>query len=353
MNLFRFSGFTHSAYTFGIESHISQSNINGALVPSAALLSVLQKGLQYTEAEISINEDGTEQRVVESLSLIDAVMPEVVQMRQNLNAQKVVQVKTETPETNGGEGETTSSTTTTTTSTTSTVTTATTTGGAATNNTTTESMDVDQSIEIPPSKATVLRGHESEVFICAWNPSRDLLASGSGDSTARIWDMSDNSTSPNQLVLRHCIQKGGTEVPSNKDVTSLDWNFDGSLLATGSYDGYARIWTTDGQLASTLGQHKGPIFALKWNKRGNYILSAGVDKTTIIWEASTGKCTQQFSFHSAPALDVDWQTNNSFASCSTDQCIHVCKLGVDQPIKSFQGHTVRLFFVIFSLISMR
>lgn len=53
---------------------------------------------------------------------------------------------------------------------------------------------------------------------------------------------------------------------------------DGTLLATGSYDGYARIWTTDGRLASTLGQHKGPIFALKWNKKGNYILSAGVDK---------------------------------------------------------------------------
>ena len=87
-----------------------------------------------------------------------------------------------------------------------------------------ETMEVDQSIEIPSSKATVLRGHESEVFICAWNPSTDLLASGSGDSTARIWDMSDNSTSPNQLILRHCIQKGGTEVPSNKDVTSLDWN---------------------------------------------------------------------------------------------------------------------------------
>lgn len=41
----------------------------------------------------------------------------------------------------------------------------------------------------------------------------------------RIWDMSDNpATTPNQLVLRHCIQKGGAEVPSNKDVTSLDWN---------------------------------------------------------------------------------------------------------------------------------
>ena len=35
---------------------------------------------------------------------------------------------------------------------------------------------------------------------------------------------------------------------------------------------------TLGGLVSTLGQHKGPIFALKWNKKGNYILSAGVDK---------------------------------------------------------------------------
>lgn len=307
------SGFQHSAYTFGIESHIAQSNINGALVPPAALLSILQKGLQYTEAEISIGEDGTENRIVDSLSLIDAVMPDIVATRQNQqNQQKQQIVKTEMPDINGEE--------------------------AVTSNVT-ESMEVDGSIEIPPSKATVLRGHESEVFICAWNPITDLLASGSGDSTARLWDMSDIPSLPSQLVLRHCIQKGGTEVPSNKDVTSLDWNSDGKLLATGSYDGFARIWTSEGRLSSTLGQHKGPIFALKWNKRGNYILSAGVDKTTIIWDAASGECTQQFSFHSAPALDVDWQTNTSFASCSTDQCIHVCKLSVDKPIKSFQGHT--------------
>ena len=39
-------------------------------------------------------------------------------------------------------------------------------------------MEIDGDVEIPPSKATVLRGHESEVFICAWNPVSDLLASG-------------------------------------------------------------------------------------------------------------------------------------------------------------------------------
>ncbi|KAI3368439.1 hypothetical protein L3Q82_025447, partial [Scortum barcoo] len=331
-------GFSHSAFTFGIESHISQSNINGALVPPAALISIIQKGLQYVEAEVSINEDGTlfDGRPIESLSLIDAVMPDVVQTRQQAYRDKMAQQQAaaSAPATatggsiagNAKNGENTAN--------------GEENGAHALANNHADLMEVDGDVEIPQNKAMVLRGHESEVFICAWNPVSDLLASGSGDSTARIWNLSENSTSSStQLVLRHCIREGGQDVPSNKDVTSLDWNSEGTLLATGSYDGFARIWTKDGNLASTLGQHKGPIFALKWNKKGNFILSAGVDKTTIIWDAHTGEAKQQFPFHSAPALDVDWQSNNTFASCSTDMCIHVCKLGQDRPIKTFQGHT--------------
>ncbi|ELK25455.1 F-box-like/WD repeat-containing protein TBL1XR1 [Myotis davidii] len=216
------AGFSHSAFTFGIESHISQSNINGALVPPAALISIIQKGLQYVEAEVSINEDGTlfDGRPIESLSLIDAVMPDVVQTRQQAYRDKLAQqqaaaaaaaaaatnqqgsAKNGENTANGEEN-----------------------GAHTIANNHTDMMEVDGDVEIPPNKAVVLRGHESEVFICAWNPVSDLLASGSGDSTARIWNLSENSTSGStQLVLRHCIREGGQDVPSNKDVTSLDWN---------------------------------------------------------------------------------------------------------------------------------
>ncbi|TPP56146.1 F box like wd repeat containing protein tbl1xr1 [Fasciola gigantica] len=88
----------------------------------------------------------------------------------------------------------------------------------------------------------------------------------------------------------------------------------------------------------TLGQHKGHIFALEWNRKGSYILIAGVDKTTIIWESQTGRISQKFALHIAPILDANWQSLTGFASCLTDINTHVCELGRLTPVKTFQGH---------------
>ena len=48
-----------------------------------ALISIVQKGLLYVEAEIATGEDGNE-RSIECLSLIDAVMPDVVASRKQV-----------------------------------------------------------------------------------------------------------------------------------------------------------------------------------------------------------------------------------------------------------------------------
>ncbi|KAF6176245.1 hypothetical protein GIB67_023536 [Kingdonia uniflora] len=169
-----------------------------------------------------------------------------------------------------------------------------------------------------------------------------LRLSRSGDSTARIWTIADGPCSSNMqngprhvVILKHF--KGKTSEKS-KDVTALDWNGEGTLLATGSYDGQARIWSSDGELRSTLTKHKGPIFSLKWNKKGDYLLSGSVDKTAIVWDVKTGELKQQFEFHEAPTLDVDWRNNSSFATCSTDNKIYVCKIDGENPIRKFSGH---------------
>uniref|UniRef100_A0A672RR01 Transducin beta like 1 X-linked n=1 Tax=Sinocyclocheilus grahami TaxID=75366 RepID=A0A672RR01_SINGR len=313
------SGFSHSAFTFGIESHISQSNINGTLVPPAALISILQKGLQYVEAEISINEDGTvfDGRPIESLSLVDAVMPDVVHTRQQAFRDQLALQQQQQANSSSNSSAAQSF--------------ATKNGETAVNgeelDNHLEAMEMDDEVQIP---ATVLRGHESEVFICAWNPVTDLLASGSGDSTARIWNLIENSSGGStQLVLRHCIREGGQDVPSNKDVTSLDWNVSQNINAEMMLfciKTETKPFSQNAYLSHFLKGHLSP-------------LHSRIAHTTIIWDAQTGEAKQQFPFHSAPALDVDWQNNSTFASCSTDMCIHVCRLGSERPLKTFQGHT--------------
>ena len=54
------SGFIHSAFAFGHESLIMKSSIDGSKVVPGALISYIQKGLQFVEIETHVNDDGTE-----------------------------------------------------------------------------------------------------------------------------------------------------------------------------------------------------------------------------------------------------------------------------------------------------
>lgn len=48
------SGFTHSAFALGYEAGINRSPIDGNLVPPGALVTFVQKGLQYLELEANL-----------------------------------------------------------------------------------------------------------------------------------------------------------------------------------------------------------------------------------------------------------------------------------------------------------
>jgi len=64
-----------------------------------------------------------------------------------------------------------------------------------------------------------------------------------------------------------------------------------------------------------------------------------VDKTTAVWDTTTGEPRHSYAFHNAPVLDLDWCSDTAFASGGTDKIIHMCAVGSTAPTRSFVGHT--------------
>ncbi|KAJ3297569.1 hypothetical protein HK104_000367 [Borealophlyctis nickersoniae] len=350
------SGFTHSSFAFQAESAIHKTEIKGANVRPGAMISLLQKGLQYIEVETHTNEDGTEKKCTAPFSLLGTHVCEIQQEDEkdesrptkrrrgeengrgsrgkddnNKRSQKAEKEKRSRKPSGGGAAASESS-----------AAQALPTPPGQSQSGETDPVANDDSaagpnfVKYSEGEVSTLEGHTADIFVCSWNPVHpNIIATGSGDGTARIWQVADkdssDQTSHKSLV---CMDSG---IPGQMDVTTIDWNPSGEMLATGSFAGEVQIWDRSGNLKFTLRKHTGPIFTLCWNKKGDLLLTAA-DTTAIVWDSKTGEPRQQFQFQPAATLDVGWKDDLTFAKCGQEPTIYVCQLGLVAPLRQFKGH---------------
>ncbi|KAL1919846.1 uncharacterized protein VTP21DRAFT_1777 [Calcarisporiella thermophila] len=339
------SGFNHTSFAFQHESRINKSDLlKSAKVQPGALITVLQKGLQYMEVEAHLNEDGTARPCDNPFNLVREHKCETI--RKSKRDRKEERKLHQRAEKNENPPEDTEQPLTVTERSEDTlnvqdvemkeVTQDVETPAAALSSLSVNGGEKQSTLDYGAGEIIQLKGHDNEVYVCAWNPSvSSVLATGSRDGTARIWTVpgSTDIEPSTPIILSHLPTNA-----SEKDVTTLDWNSAGTLVATGSYDGRARIWTIRGELRHIMSLHRGPVFALKWNKQGNYLLTGSADNLVIVWDSSKGESIHQLALHKKPVMDIDWLDNDTFASCSQDQAIYVCRVGGNKPLKKFIGH---------------
>jgi len=130
------------------------------------------------------------------------------------------------------------------------------------------------------SGLSTLSGHKKRVECFQFHPSaQNVLASGSADKSVRIWDV---EAGKDALVM---------EVHGDA-VTSISWNWNGSLLATASKDKKIRILDVRAnQVVQTGEAHQGiKPQRLVWLGEQNKIASTGFSKTRerqfAVWDSN-------------------------------------------------------------------
>ena len=153
----------------------------------------------------------------------------------------------------------------------------------------------------PPSddSVAVVTKHTAPVFSCAWSPSSpNVFATGGGDDVAMLHVVSDAST---PKAGAPPVSVTSVELKSHTDtVSSLAFNHDGSLLASGGLDGKACVWNVaDGKCVQNMEGPGGGLEWVRWHPKGNVLLAGSEDFTAWMWNAGDGQLMQVFSGHSA------------------------------------------------------
>lgn len=162
----------------------------------------------------------------------------------------------------------------------------------------------DPAIWLPTAPARhTLQSHRGPVTCVAFHPVFSSLASGSEDSTIKIWDW--------ELGELEKTVKGHTRAV-------LDVDFGGPrggpMLASCSSDLTIKLWDPSDEYKNirTLTGHDHSVSAVRFipsgaagtPECGNLLVSASRDRTLRIWDVSTGYCVRTLSGHAEWVRDV-------------------------------------------------
>jgi WD40 repeat protein len=109
-------------------------------------------------------------------------------------------------------------------------------------------------------------------------------------------------------------------------VTSVAFNRAGSMLASGSRDMTARIWNVDTCycVKKIMFGHKGPVSTVAWSPDDKFLLTACDDWIIRLWSGTNGAHVKDIAGHGNTVQGVAWPNDNcSFVSASTDSSVRL------------------------------
>ncbi|KDQ63125.1 hypothetical protein JAAARDRAFT_367694 [Jaapia argillacea MUCL 33604] len=168
----------------------------------------------------------------------------------------------------------------------------------------------------------------------------EFMFSGSQDRTIKMWDVSDVPIAASEEGESTKCKSLYTQKAHDKDINSLDISPNDQLLASGSQDRTAKIFSITYsssptqkkgtiKLVATLTGHKRGVWSVKFSPSERVLASGSGDKTVRIWSLEDWSCLRTLEGHGGAVLRVGWLSGEGVGQ--------VVSAGGDGLVKVWEG----------------
>jgi WD40 repeat protein len=191
-----------------------------------------------------------------------------------------------------------------------------------------------------------LTGHQDGILSLSWSSDNQRLATASDDKNLKMWNP----------ITGELLFTLGEGVGHSSGVLDVDWSPDQTRLVSGSRDFKIRVWyANNGTPIGKPWKDHNCVRSTDWHPAGEYILTAGVDQTIKIRNATTGeeiKVFEEATETNSEVMSARWSPDGrKIAAASTrDGSVRLYAIGFDESGESTLFNDWRVGISIFTVI---
>jgi len=190
--------------------------------------------------------------------------------------------------------------------------------------------------------SSTIPGHEEAICTIQFSPDGKQLASGSGDTTVRTWNLS--AQAPAKTMKGH-----------KNHVLCVAWSLDSKFLVSADKTGVIYIWNPKkGTVAKgPLREHRNWVTGMAFQPLhlqapSRYFVTSSKDSMAKVWDAITGKVKFSLSGHTKSVQCCAWSGGNVIITGAQDRTVKLWSGDEGRLLKTLSEHAHWVNYVALS-----
>lgn len=190
--------------------------------------------------------------------------------------------------------------------------------------------------------ASAVKHTASVGCVCISQSLAKFFVSASQDSCLKLWSLPENLTTSSGHIE---IQSTHTVLAHVKDINSVAISLNDELIATGSQDKTAKLWSTNNlRLIGTFNGHRKGVWCVRFSPIDKVLMTTSADCTIKIWSLHDLTCLKTLQGHESSVLKAEFMSRGmQLISAGADGLIKIWSIKTSECTFTLTKHESRVW----------